>query len=279
MRISLALPLLFALAVPALAQGTSIELTDTVAGATGITYFDLAQAIAPDLHETDGRYQGVVTLPVRNLAYPEDPPAAALPLSFYSASAVTFTSGGAELVALLLDADADAVGAVGSAVLAIFDPAHPETPIDVADVASDQHTGFGEPIVLPLGPGDDGIIISSTHSNSSQGYRSTSVLALLAGRLEEMASVFTLSDSYCGVQREQRPILTPANADATARWAPFTITVKETTTVTDVDCALPDAVPGTRMAAASFTWNEVAGAYEPDSSALDDLLAETEARF
>lgn len=279
MRISLALPLLLALATPVFAQATRIELTDAVPGAIGVTYLDLVRAIAPDLREADGHYEGAVTLPVRNLAFAEDPPVAALPLSFYNASAVTFTSGGTELVALLLDADAEAVGAPGSTVLAVFDPAHPQAAIDVADVASDQHTGFDEPVVLPLGEEDDGLVISSTHSNSSQAYRSTSVLALPAGRLQEMASVFTLSDNYCGMQREQEPILAPANATGTARWAPFTITVTETTTLTDADCAPPDAVPGTRWAAAGFNWNEAAGAYEPDSSALDDLLAETEARF
>lgn len=279
MRITFALPLLLALAMPAFAQSTSIELSDAVPGAAGVTYFDLARTIAPDLEEANGHYQGVLAMPVRNLAFAEDPLISALPLSFYSASAVTFTSNGTQLVAMLLDADAEATGALGSSVLAIFDPVHPEVAIDVADVASDQHTSFDEQPLLPLGAGDDGLIISSTHSNSSQGYRLTSVLALPGGKLAEVATVFTLSENYCGLHREQVPALAPASADGAARWAPFTVTVTETTSLDAVECELPDVTAGTRSVTATFSWNEAAKAYEPDSTALDDLLAETEARF
>lgn len=279
MRTILALPMLLTLAMPALAQGTSVALTDPVPGATGVTYFDLARAIAPDLEAVDGHYQGALAIPVRNLAFAEDPPIPDLPLSFYGASAVTFTSDGTELIALLLDADAEATGALGSSVLAIFDPAHPEVAIDIADIASDQHTSFDEPALLPLGSGDYGLVVSSTHSNSSQGYRLTSVLALPAGKLAEVASVFTFSENYCGMQREQKPTLAPAKADEATRWASFTITVTETTTLGEVECERPEVAAGTRSVAASFSWDAAAGAYRPDSSALDDLLAETEARF
>jgi hypothetical protein len=280
MRTIFALPLLLALAMPAYAQDTSIELTDAVPGAAGLTYFDLARTIAPDLHEAGGRYQGVLSMPVRNLVYPEDPPIAALPLSFYGMSAVTFTSGGTELVALLLDADAEAAGALGSSVLAIFDPAHPQAAIDVADVASDQHTGFDEPSVLELGAEDDGLLVSSYHSNSSQGYRATAVLALVDGKLTEMASVFTLNENNCGMSREQTRAVAPTMRDSGGRWTPFTITVTESTQLRTSGCEeLPNSTPSTRAVAATFTWNETTGGYEPDSSALSDLFAQTQARF
>jgi hypothetical protein len=279
MRAIFALPLLLALAMPAHAQDTSIELTDAVPGAAGLTYFDLARTIAPDLHQADGRYQGVLAMPVRNLVFAEDPPVAALPLSFYSASAVTFTSGGTDLVGLLLDADAEGTGALGSAVLAIFDPAHPEAAIDVADVASDQHTSFDEQPLLPLGTADDGLLISSTHFNSSEGYRATSVLALTEGGLAEVASVFTLTENYCGLRRDQIPTLLPVTADNTARWAPFTVTITETTSLTPSDCEHPDVVARTRSIETTFSWNEASGTYEPDTNALEELYAETEARF
>lgn len=279
MRMLAALPLMLALAMPTHAQAAMVELTDAVPGASGITYLDLVRIIAPDLEEVDGAFEGKLAMPVRNLAYAEDPPIPDLPLSFYSASATAFTSNGTPLVALLLDADAEATGGPGAAVLAIFDPARPEAPIDVADVASDQHTGFAEPALLPLGQAGDGLLISSSHSNSSQGYRFTSLLALNEGKLAEMASVFTLNENYCGMLREQTSVLAPADAAASTHWAPFTITVTETTTVGEVECDLPELVPGTRAVTATFGWNEATGAYEADNTALDDLLAETEARF
>lgn len=278
MRTILALPLLLALATPALAQ--SIEMSDAVPGFANTTYFDLARALAPDLQQVDGRYQGVIGVPVRNLAYADDTPITGLPLAFYGASTVTFTSGGTELLAMLLDADAEAAGALGSSVLAIFDPAHPEAPVDLADVASDQHTGFDEPAALRLGTEDDGLLVSSYHSNSSQGYRITSVLALVDGKLTEMASVFTLNESHCGLRREQLRALAPVMDDGDGRWSPFAITVTETTYLVEGECdELPDAKPGTRAVAATFRWDEAAGAYAPDSTALADLFAETADRF
>lgn len=280
MRTILSLPLLLALAAPALAQSTSIELTDAVPGFAGSTYFDLARAIAPDLEQVEGRYEGVVTAPVRNLAYPDDGPIAALPLSFYSANALTFTSGGTELIALLLEADAEAAGALGSSVLAIFDPAHPEQAIDLADVASDRNTSFGEPAVLELGAEDDGMLVSSSHFNSNQGYRATSVLALLDGKLTEMASVFTFYETYCGMQRQQTPALAPVLSDGEGRWAPFTITVTETTDLNPGECDdVPDATAGTLAVAATFRWDQASESYKPDSTVLDDLEEQTALRF
>ena len=280
MRTLLALPLLLALAVPALAQSTSIELTDVVPGFADVTYLDLARTIAPELQQVEGRYQGLVTMPVRNLAYVDESPITSLPLAFYSASTITLTSGGTELVALLLEADAEAAGATGSSVLAIFDPAHPEGPVDFADVATDRDTGFDAPALLELGAEDDGILVSSTHFNSSQGYRTTSVLALVDGKLAEMASVFTFNENYCGMRREQTQALAPVLSDGEGRWAPFTITVTETTNLAVHECEeVPDAKPGTRAVAATFRWNDATGGYEPDSQALADLYAETADRF
>src|SRR5215216_6310617 len=108
MRTIFAVPMLLALAAPAVAQSASIELTDTVPGFADVTYFDFARAIAPDLQLVEGRYEGLVTTPVRHLEYVDEDPITGLPLAFYSASTVTFTSGGTELVALLLEADAEA---------------------------------------------------------------------------------------------------------------------------------------------------------------------------
>ena len=276
MRRIAALLILPLLAGPALAQ-THVELTDLVPGTPGMRYVGLARVVAPDLTQVDGEYMGTVTLPVRSIPYPEDEPVVGLPLKFYSASAVTFTSDGIDLIGLLLEGDNP--DSFGGEVLAVFDPAHQGTIIDLADVSSDQFTSFDEPTLLPLGERDDGLVVSSTHSNSSQGYRQTSVIAMLDGRLTEMASVFTFNENSCGMRREQTPALAPVTTDGEDRWAPFTITVTETTMATD-DCdSLDSVVPGTHAVAATFMWTDEKGSYRADSNALDDLFEETEARF
>lgn len=95
-----------------------------------------------------------------------------------------------------------------------------------------------------------------------------------------MASVFTFNENHCDMRREQRQAFAPVLRDAEVGWAPFTITVTETTSLKADECdSQPDEKPGTRAVAATFRWNETKGGYEPDSTALADLLAETEARF
>jgi hypothetical protein len=280
MRIIASLFLLPLLAVPALAQSTSVELTDTVRGFAGLTYFDLARTIAPDLKLVEGHYEGVIATPVRNLAYADEAPIAALPVSFYDGNAVTFTSGGIEMLALMVSANAANTGTPGAAVVAIFDPARPDLPIDIADVGSDQFTGFDSPNTLSLGSEDDGLIVSSSHFNSNQGYNMTAVIALVDGKLTEMANVFTLNENYCGIRREQLRSIAPVLSDTDERWLPFVITLTEVTTIDVADCdPMPEAVPGTRAVAATFSWAADIGSYQPDSSALDALFEETEARF
>ncbi|UJW86332.1 hypothetical protein [Devosia sp. SL43] len=280
MRTLTALLLLPLLAAPALAQSTSIELTDTVPGFAGLTYFDLARTIAPDLEQVDGHYEGVITTPVRNLAYADEAPIPALSVSFYRGNVVSFSSDGIEMLALMVSANAAETGTPGAAVLAIFDPAHPGSPIDIADVASDQFTGFDDPSTVSLGNEEDGLIVSSSHFNSSQGYRMSAVIALVDGKLTEMTEVFTLNENYCGIRREQLHSIAPLISDSDDRWHPFVVTVTEVTTVGVTDCdPMPVAMTGTRAVAATFSWSAESGRYEPDSTALDDLNAETEARF
>lgn len=275
MRTLSALLLLPFLAAPALAQGTSIALTDTIAGTT-VTYLDLARVVAPDLEQADGKYEGRIALPVRSIPYPDDAPITALPLSFYGAEATLFTSNGVTLIALLLESDNP--DSLGGGVIAVFDLAQPDRVIDLADIASDQFTSFDEPALLSLGDNDDGLLISSSHSNSSQGYRSTSVIALVDGKLAEMASVFTFNENYCGMRREQTRAIAPVLSDGDGRWEPFSITVTESTTSNDCEGA-ETVKPGTRAVAATFSWAAESGRYQPDSTALDDLFSETEARF
>lgn len=275
MRTIASLLLLPFLAGPAFALSISIEMTDAVPG-TGLTYLDLTKVVVPDLAQADGKYEGVLQPAVRSVAYPEDEPVAGVAVSFYSAEAVTFTSDGVELIALMLETDNP--DSFGGAVIAVFDPARPGEVIDLADVSSDQFTSFDHPTVLPLGQQDDGLLVSSSHSNSSQGYRSTSVIALVDGRLTEMASVFTFNENYCGMRREQNRAFAPVLSDGDARWEPFSITVTESTTLND--CEGGEKIePGTRAVAATFSWAADSGRYQPDSTALDVLFEETEARF
>ncbi len=275
MRLLSALLLLPLMAVPALAQSTSVTLTDPVPGYADLTYLDLARTLAPDLAQVDSQYEGAVSMPLRSLAYPGEA-TTGFTVSSYEGSALSFVSGGTARIALLLDAESPE-GNWGS-VLAIFDPATPTAPIDVADVATDQMTAFGEEATLRLGPDEEGLVIENSHFNSNQGYRDTSVIAVVDGALAQVASVFSLNENYCGMRREQLPHIATVTTDGDEHWSPFSITVTETTIATDCDGG-EQATPGTRAVAATYAWSADSGRYEPDSTALQDLFTETEARF
>lgn len=269
---TLCLPLL---AAPAIAQTTSIEMSDTVPG-TALTYLDLVKIVAPDVKQVVGRYEGLVNAPVRSLAFPEDKPVTDLTLAFYSANAIPFVSDSVPLLGLLLETEEEFDGAV----LVVFDLTHPEQIVDLADVSSDQFTAFDHPTLLPLGDRDDGILVSNSHFNSSQGYRSTDIIALLDGKLTDMASVFTFNENYCGLRREQLEAISPVTSDSGDRWQPFAITVTEVTGLTPGECdTLPEAIPGTRAVAAAFRWDQASASFKPDSTALDELYKQTAERF
>lgn len=275
MRLLSALLLLPLMAVPALAQSTSVTLTDVVPGFANLTYLDLARTLVPDLTQVDGQYQGAVSMPLRNLAYPGER-VAGFTVASYEGSALSFVSGGSARIALLLDAESPEGN--WSSVLAIFDPAAPTAPIDVADVAIDQMTSFGEQATIRLGPDEEGLVIENSHFNSNQGYRDTAVIAMVDGALVQVASVFSFNENYCGMRREQLPHIAPVTTDGSEQWLPFSITVTETTIATECDGG-ETATPGTRAVAATYAWSADSGRYERDSTALDDLLTETEARF
>lgn len=85
-------------------------------------------------------------------------------------------------------------GGFGSevAVLAVF-PEGSIEPTDVAEVKQDRFTSLGQ--LVSLGD-EDAFVVSSTHSNSGQGYALTDLFHLRDGRLRRIAgSIFTLSNN------------------------------------------------------------------------------------
>ena len=237
----------------------------------------LIQLVAPDLSVVDGQSRGTSAVPIRSLPYPEDPPVEDFPLAFFQSDAIVFRNAGTTLLALLLPADPARLDPAFGTLLGVFDPER-EALVDVADVATDRQTGYAEPAVLSLSPDTDGVLIANSHSNSSQTYRSIAVVALVEGRLKEVASVFTLSELHCGLERTQIATFEPLEGDGA--WSPFVVRIEETTRLPPEDCGtLPDATAGTRSVAVTMHWNPDEQRYEPDTDALDQLYEETEARF
>lgn len=237
----------------------------------------LVRLIAPDLVEINGYFRGTSTQPVRNLSFPDDPAAADFPLAFTQPEAAAFRSEGSTLLALLVQGDITRLQSVGGALLAVFDGKQ-KALLDVADAAADQHTSYFEPKTLSLSADTDGLLVSSSHFNSNQGYESIAVVALVEGQLKEVASFFAFTERHCGLERSQTAAFEPLDGDGP--WSPFVVRITETTTIDETDCSdPPEATAGAREIEVTMHWNPAEERYEPDSDALDRLYAETEARF
>ena len=278
MRLLLAFLVAALLAGPALAQDARfVAPGDGLPGSVPGTYADLIRSVAPDLTETDGLLAGHLSVPVRHLFYPEDAPVEQMAISFRDIAALTFRGAEGERLALLIPGDAEILPR--PQVLVVFDLNHLDRPVDLADIATDQSSGFHSPATLPLGRSGDGVLVASYHHNSSQGYRSIGLVALVDGELRAVASVFTLNENHCLAVIEQAASFGPSDQQDQA-WAPFTATIVETTRPTPEGCEEAGAAsPGVRSVEATYQWDVSAGAYRPATDALEVFMRETESRF
>lgn len=274
MRI-LAMILALTLSTPTWAQAVTVDADQRVHADKAYSYADIIELAVPDLVESNGVYSGTLMPELRSIPYPEDTPIQHVPVRFSTVETMPFLSGGKQHFGLLIDpADEDSF----ASILLVVELEGTPRLVDVVDIGADQHSGFAEQSLLAIGDADEALITSSAHFNSSQGYRLQSVIGLIDGKLVELASVFTLRENYCGVDRQQTATITPL-VSLTDGYGPFTIAVAEATLPTADDCDEQKLVPGTRSAATTYIWNAALHRYVPDNNAIDDLNSDTEQRF
>lgn len=121
-----------------------------------------------------------------------------------SVEAVWARGDGKRYVVLLIGVKSDEIPVPGggATLLAAF-PEGSAEPQDVADVKEDVFCSFDEPATIALGP-DDGVLVSSSHHNSSQGYQQSALYHVKGGRLRKVDSIFTLrARGACGSSFEE----------------------------------------------------------------------------
>jgi len=262
--LSIGLALLAAAAGGALGQPVSYpQAADLLPGAPDRTYGDLARLVAPG--------------GVRHIGGEDMGDSAPLSSGVKRIAALPVRSGGQDRMALLLDFGESDDGVSGFVILALFDMAAEPRLLDAAQVAFDRYTAFADPARLAAGIGDDLVAIRSTHFNSSQGYVTTALILLRAGRIEPVDTVSTFDDRTCARQRSQLLGFGPGAGEP---FADIVATVTERTEATGEDCGGED-VPGppTRRITATYRWNAAAERYLPDSDAFAVLAQEKQDRF
>jgi hypothetical protein len=273
-----------AIALASAAKAADPVLTepgDAVPGHPGVTYLDLLRQEIPDLaaNAANKDIEGHLTRPLRHAAgktYQSDPPD---PVVVSYVDDLRIHAGGKPYIVVMADLGQAEDSAQDTALLALYDDAPTPRLVDAVDVGVDKDTGLDDHDLLPLGPGDDAVLTYSEHFNSDQSYQGRLLLFVRDGRFQLIAHIFTLSDRFCGYDRDEVPVLT-TRPDAGSPYRQVDLVITETLKHTDEDCS-DDVVPEpyTRSFHASYRWDAGKGQWDADEAGLARLDKENEARF
>jgi hypothetical protein len=278
----LAALIVIAVCLTASARAADVEFPapDTAVTVHGVTtYLDLARHFVPDIKNTGNGYAGTKRIKIRHIAGPDHDNEDATSFGFYDIARVMMKTDGKDRLLVLFDFAQAAQTAQGVAVLALYDIAHQPVLLDAADIGFDQSTYFFDQALMPVAEGSDVILTMSSHFNSSQSYVTQSMIMVRNDKLELIDTAMLFGDRNCGVDRQQT-IAYAANPSQGKPYAPIKVTVNDTTSAIEEDCAdLAPAQLGKREIKVTYTWDAPAGKYVPDSDALDRLAKENESRF
>lgn len=265
-------------APPSADAATSAELGDEIAGHAAVTVLDLARLVVPDLAPAgDGSYTGSAPSGIRDMAGvdpSEDAPEAS---RLSGATLLDIKVGGRDRVLALFDLGQSEFSAAGFTVLALYDLSGKPRLLDAANVASDRDTYFGDPDVLPLGPGDDAVMTVSTHWNSNQTYTSTDLIMVLGDKLRLVDSVFTFDERACEFTRTQA--LTIKAGRARKPYADIVATVIDKVEPGEEGCGANRPKPSSRKIAVTYRWNKTKQRYVPSSNAFEKMAEDSAKRF
>ncbi|ESW87025.1 hypothetical protein NKL07_11705 [Mesorhizobium sp. C280B] len=255
------------------------ELGSAVPGHGDVTYLDLARMVIPDLAaDKDGFFRGSIPIEMRHIAGPDydgSPPATS---GLSSGDVLDIKAGGKDRLAMLLDLGDSPDSAEGYAVLALYDITGKPALLDAVNVAVDRSTYFRDPGKLSIGPGDDVIITTSTHFNSSQGYVIAPLVMVRNDRFELIDMIYAFDENLCTNRRTQNAAF-QAIADGQP-YAAIKVTVTDATVPGDESCdGQPPPEASSRDISVTYHWDKNASRYVKDSDALDRLAGENAKRF
>jgi hypothetical protein len=258
---------------------SAADLGDPVPGHPGVTMFDLARLVVPDLVDAPDGATGHKAVPFRHiegndmLAPPEDPILLGVPP--IDAAAVP---GRADRVVVLIDLGGSDGHVEEAAVLALvaFDPG-PRL-LDVVGVGNDRWTAMETDHARLLAAGSPLIAVESAHFNSNESYTSTELIFLRGDRFQLIDSLFTFDESFCAYTRTEEPTYTALAAPAPYR--ALEVSVKETVKRSGEDGCTDQKPPpaGVHIYSGVYRWDAAKGRYVVHSKALDALAALNKAR-
>lgn len=278
-RLMLACLLLPSIWTVARAQAVSFpELSSAVPGHQDVTYLDLAKMIVPDLAAgDDGFYKGSAPIEMRDMLGDNDGGSPPETINLPNAAVLAIKAGGKDRLTMLFDLGQAQDSAEGFAVLALYDLTGKPKLLDAVNVGTDQSTYFRDPGKLAIGPGDDALIIMSTHFNSNQGYVSTILILVRNDRFEPIDQINTFDENVCAYKRTQD--LSFQTRGSEKPYAAIKVTVTDAAKPSGESCEEPAPKAVSHDISVIYRWNKKTSHYVANSNAFKRLSAENEKRF
>lgn len=261
-----------ALTLPALSQ----TITDPVAGHDGVTYFDLLKKVIPDLALAEGGATGHLPEGISHLEGDDMAGELPDPATATYVQTATVMAGGKPTLWVLADlGDGGNVGPY--TLLAVFDDSPTPKLLDAVEVDTDQLTGFADG-PFAISDDDEAMMVGSGHSNSSQTYQSTILAHLYEGKLQRIASFFTLGVVSCDVWQTEE-LSVAAAPDSNDYWS-IDATVVRRKALAGQECEDPAETDWRhREFIATYVWDSSEQHYVVARDDLSDLAEQDSALF
>ena len=260
---------------------SAASLADRLPGHPGVTSFDLARLVVPDLVDGADGATGHKVVAYRHiggktmLAPPEDP------INLGSdAVDLMAVPGRADRIIALIDLGPSDENVEEAEVLGLYALSPKLRLLDVVEVGNDRWTGVESKNPPMLAPGSPLIVVDSGHSNSNESFDSTDLIFLRGDRFRLVDVLMTFNESFCAFDRTQEP-----SYRAIAGPGPYRgleVSVRETVKLSgETGCTdqKPPRRGGVHVYKGVYRWDAAKGRFVARSKALDAVAALTETRI
>jgi hypothetical protein len=242
-------------------QAGPVDLDDRVAGAPGITYFDLMKQVVTDLDsgQAEGKsepkaHQIVSYRHIEGKDAKTDP---AGPVAVSSLAALPVRADGKTRLALLADLGESDGNVAELVLLALFKITATPKLLDVVEVGNDRMTGFADKPLTHLSSDADLIRIDSDHSNADEDFVDTEFIFVRDGRFRLIDAISTFDIKTCTFALSQLPAVT-TRPDRGRPYRRIIVTVREQVKLQDdvegcSETKLPHAF--VRLFRATYRWD------------------------
>lgn len=255
-------------------QAGPVDLGDRVAGASGVTYFDLMKQVVTDLDSDQAETKAHQIVDYRHIEGKDAKTDPAGPVAVSSLSALPIHADGKTRLALLADLGKSDGNVAEFVLLALFDMTATPKLLDVVEVGNDRMTGFADKPLVRLSSDADLIRIDSDHFNADEDFVDPEFIFVRGGLFHLVDAISTFDIKTCAFALSQLPAVT-TRADRDRRYRRIIVTVREKVKLQDdvTGCSetkLPHAF--VRLFRATYRWDARRQDFVTPSRDMEELV-------